>query len=132
MITFGRCCNPIPGDEIVGYITRGRGVTIHRDNCNNIPSSSNSDRLLSVEWNVGKTDSFVVRLKIIGEDRKHFLKDITESISDLNINLVSVDIRAKEGLATGLFILQIRDTRQLERITNKIKMISGIIELQRM
>ena len=132
MVTFGKCCNPIPGDEIVGYITRGRGVTIHRDNCKNIPSSSNLDRLLTVDWNVGKKDSFVVRLKIIGEDRKHFLKDITESISGLNINLVSVDIRAREGLATGLFILQIRDTRQLERITNKIKMIRGIIEMQRM
>ena len=132
MISFGKCCNPIPGDEIVGYITRGRGVTIHRDNCNNIPSSSNLDRLLNVEWNVGKKDSFVVRLKIIGEDRKHFLKEITESISGLNINLASVDIRAKEGIATGLFILQIRDTRQLDRITNKIKMIKGIIELQRM
>ena len=71
-------------------------------------------------------------MKIIGEDRKHFLKDITESISGLNINLVSVDIRAREGLATGLFILQIRDTRQLDRITNKIKMIKGIIEMQRM
>ena len=132
MITFGKCCNPIPGDEIVGYITRGRGVTVHRDNCSNIPASSNLDRLLSVEWNVGKKDAFVVRLKIIGEDRKHFLKDITESISGLNINLSSVDIRAKEGIATGLFLLQIRDTRQLDRITNKIKMIKGIIELQRM
>ncbi len=132
MISFGKCCNPIPGDSIVGYITRGRGVTVHRGNCTNIPSSSNLDRMLNVEWNVGNKESFMVRLKILGQDRKHFLKDITESISGLNINLVSVDIKAKEGLATGLFILQIRDTRQLKRIQNKIKIINGIIDIQRM
>jgi len=132
MISFGKCCNPIPGDSIVGYITRGRGVTVHRGNCTNIPSSSDLDRMLNVEWNVGNKESFMVRLKILGQDRKHFLKDITESISGLNINLVSVDIKAKEGLATGLFILQIRDTRQLNRIQNKIKIISGIIDIQRM
>tara|TARA_Y100001970_G_C13734262_1_gene603002 strand:- start:77 stop:640 length:564 start_codon:yes stop_codon:yes gene_type:complete len=132
MITFGKCCNPIPGDQIVGFITRGRGVTIHRGNCKNIPTISNLDRLLNVEWNVGQKESFVVRLKITGEDRKHFLKDITESISGLNINLASVDIRAKEGIAIGYFILQIRDTRQLNRIINKIKIIKGIIDLKRM
>ena len=132
MISFGKCCNPIPGDPIVGYITRGRGVTVHRGNCTNIPSSSDLDRMLNVEWNVGNKESFMVRLKILGQDRKHFLKDITESISGLNINLVSVDIKAKEGLATGLFILQIRDTRQLNRIQNKIKIINGIIDIQRM
>ncbi|MAV58527.1 MAG: hypothetical protein CMG07_01060 [Candidatus Marinimicrobia bacterium] len=132
MISFGKCCNPIPGDSIVGYITRGRGVTVHRGNCTNIPSSSNLDRMLNVEWNVGNKESFMVRLKILGQDRKHFLKDITESISGLNINLVSVDIKAKEGLATGIFILQIRDTRQLNRIQNKIKIINGIIDTQRM
>ena len=71
-------------------------------------------------------------MKITGEDRKHFLKDITESISGLNINLASVDIRAKEGIAIGYFILQIRDTRQLNRIINKIKIIKGIIDLKRM
>ena len=132
MITFGKCCNPIPGDQIVGFITRGRGVTIHRGNCKNIPTISNLDRLLNVEWNVGQKESFVVRLKITGEDRKHFLKDITESISGLNINLASVDIRAKEGIAIGYFILQIRDTRQLNRIINKIKIIKVIIDLKRM
>ena len=71
-------------------------------------------------------------MKIIAEDRKHFLKDITESISGLNINLVCVDISANEGVATGIFILQVRDTRLLERITKKLKLIKGIIDLLRM
>ncbi len=132
MITFGKCCNPIPGDKIVGYITRGRGITVHRGNCNNLPVLKDEDRFLNVEWDVRKNESFIVRLKIIGEDRKHFLKDITESISGLNINLVSVDISANEGVATGIFILQVRDTRQLERITKKLKLIKGIIDLLRM
>ena len=132
MISFGKCCNPIPGDQIVGYITRGRGVTVHRGNCKNLPVSSSEDRLLNVEWNVGKNESFIVRLKMTGEDRKHLLKDITESISGLNINLASVDIGASEGVATGIFILHIRDTRQLERITSKLKLVKGVIDLERM
>ncbi len=132
MIGFGKCCNPIPGDQIVGYITRGRGVTIHRGNCKNLPVSSTEDRLLNVEWNVGKNESFIVRLKMTGEDRKHLLKDITETISHWNINLASVDIGTNEGVATGIFILQVRDTKQLDRITNKLKLVKGVIDLERM
>ena len=77
LLMFAKCCSPIPGDEIVGYITRGRGVTIHRSSCSNLPFMEGEDRFIFVEWDVKADSSFIVRLKIILEDRKELLKDIT-------------------------------------------------------
>ena len=74
---FAKCCSPIPGDEIVGYITRGRGVSIHRTGCNNIPFMEGEDRFIFVEWDVKSGSSFIVRLRIEFEDRKQLLKDIS-------------------------------------------------------
>ena len=92
MIYFPKCCRPVPGDEIVGYITRGKGVTIHRNNCTNIPITKGKERFIDVEWDVHRESSFLVRLKIVFEDRKHLLKDLTESTSSMNINIKSVDL----------------------------------------
>ena len=131
MITFGNCCSPIPGDPIIGYVTRGRGVTVHRNTCHNIPMLENKDRFVNVEWDTKKNQAFIVRLKIVGEDRKHFLKNITEAISVLNVNIVSVDIKSDEGIGTGVFVLQIRDTKQLAKVKNKIKLVPGLIYLER-
>ncbi|MEC7853877.1 MAG: bifunctional (p)ppGpp synthetase/guanosine-3',5'-bis(diphosphate) 3'-pyrophosphohydrolase, partial [Candidatus Neomarinimicrobiota bacterium] len=79
MANFGKCCNPIPGDSMVGFVTRGRGLTVHRANCYNLPiSNKESDRLVPVEWEVSRSDLFNVHLKIVGQDRKGLLKDMTE------------------------------------------------------
>ena len=92
LLNFGKCCNPIPGEEIVGYVTRGRGVTIHRNSCNNLPVLDNEDRFIHVEWNVGRNQQFLVQLKVVGEDRKHFLNNITETpniqVIQWRINLI--------------------------------------------
>ncbi len=132
LISFAKCCSPIPGDDIVGYITRGRGVTVHRSSCSNLPVLENEDRLINVNWDVKADKSFIVRLKIMAEDRKNFLKDMTESISALNINITSVDIRADEGIVSCMMILEIRDTRQLERLQRKLRQIKDIVNVERM
>ena len=127
MIYFPKCCSPIPGDKIIGYITQGRGVTIHRVGCSNIPLEKFKDRFIEVEWNFEKGSSFLIRLKIKIEDRKHLLKDLTESTSLMNINIKSVDISAEDGIATCLMIIEIVDINQLNKLKNKIiKNISPI------
>ena len=131
MLIFAKCCNPIPGDEIVGYITRGRGVSIHRTSCTNIPFMEGEDRFIFVEWDVKSGSSFIVRLKIAFEDRKLLLKDITESVSTLNINISSIDMRANEGIATCVIILEVRDIHQLERLTSRIEKIPNMLEIER-
>ena len=131
MIAFAKCCNPIPGDEIIGYITRGRGVTIHICSCPNIPSLSNEDRFIDVEWDVSSKTLFIVRLKIVCEDRKNIARDITEVISNFSMNIQSIDMKAKDGLGYCTLILETRDTKQLLRVKKKIKEIPNVINLER-
>ena len=131
LLMFAKCCNPIPGDEIVGYITRGRGVTIHRSSCKNLPFMEGEDRFIFVEWDVKPTSSFIVRLKILLEDRKQLLKDITECISKLNINITSIDMKALEGIATCIIVLEVRDIHQLDRLSTQMQKIPNFISTER-
>ena len=130
LINYGKCCNPVPGDEIVGYITQGRGVTIHRASCNNYPVSS-SNRLIPVEWDISDNSSYIVRLKIEGEDRKDLAKDIIECTSNLNMNISSVNMTGDSGLAKCMLIVEVRDIKQLNRLQNKLKTINRIYKIER-
>ncbi len=121
LIYFPKCCNPIPGDNIIGYITRGKGVTIHRSNCTNVKFEKLKDRFIDVEWEVSKFSSFLVRLKITFEDRKHLLNDLTDSTSSMDINIKSVDIKAVDGFAICLMIVEIKDISELDKLKNAIK-----------
>ena len=89
------------------------------------------DRFIFVEWDAKSGSSFIVRMKIVCEDRKQLLKDITESVSTLNINITSIDMKASEGIATCIMILEVRDTRQLDRLTNRIQKIQNLIYIER-
>ena len=131
LIAFAKCCSPIPGDEIIGYITRGRGVTIHICTCHNIPSLSNENRFIDVQWDVSSKTSFIARLNIVCEDRKNIIRDITEVISKFNMNIQSIDMKAKDGLGYCMLILETRDTKQLLRVKKKVKEISQVISLER-
>ena len=92
MVSFGKCCNPIPGDDLIGFVTRGRGITVHIVSCKSLPLLSHeTDRLVPVDWNVKRSEYFSVQLKITGQDYKGWLKDISECISNQNINITSVD-----------------------------------------
>ena len=135
MANFGKCCNPIPGDDMLGFITRGRGITVHRSDCSSLPLlNKESDRLVPVEWEVSRKDFFNVQLKVVGEDRKGLLKDMTESISKLNINISSVDIKVKEAIATAILIIQVNNLKQLDRvirIMSKVKSIDFVERAER-
>ena len=132
MANFGKCCNPIPGDNMVGFVTRGRGMTVHRSNCYNLPiSNEESDRLVPVEWEVSRSDLFNVHLKVIGQDRKGLLKDMTETISKLNINITSVDIKVKDSVASARLIVQVSNIKQLDRVLKKVSEVKSIDKISR-
>ena len=132
MISFPKCCSPIPGDKIIGYITKGKGVSVHRINCSNVPIKQSRDRFIDVEWDLKGTNMFLVRLKIVFEDRKDLLKDLTESTSSLKINIKSVDISAHDGLATCLMILEVKNIKELNVLQQKIINTINPIKLERM
>ncbi|MBT3179716.1 MAG: bifunctional (p)ppGpp synthetase/guanosine-3',5'-bis(diphosphate) 3'-pyrophosphohydrolase [Candidatus Marinimicrobia bacterium] len=132
MVNFGKCCNPIPGDELIGFITRGRGITVHQSACKSLPLLSHeSDRLITVEWNVKSSDNFDVRLRVVGQDYKGALKDMSECISKQNVNIASVDITVKESVSIAHFIVQVNNNRQLNRLIRKMTKLKNIDYVER-
>lgn len=132
MINFGKCCQPIPGDDIIGFITRGKGVTIHRVDCKDSAHLFGSqDRSIEVEWDTGKKEEFLVRVKIEGRERKHFLRDLTEVISSTNTNILSLDLEVVEAIASVNLVIQVRDLKHFNNVSKKIVDINGIITVER-
>ena len=132
MVNFGKCCNPIPGDKLIGYVTRGRGVTVHQSTCKSLPLISHeTDRIMPVSWNVSRKGTFNVRLKIVGMDYKGLLKNISECIAGQNINITSVDSKVSGVIATTYFIVQLSNSRQLKRLIIKLNKIKNVDFVER-
>jgi len=132
MVNFGKCCNPIPGDNLLGFVTRGRGVTVHQSSCRSLPIMTHeTDRLIPVDWNVSRKDTFNVRLKIVGMDYKGLLKNISECIAGQNVNISSVDTKVSGAIATAYFIVQVSSNRQLNRLVNKLNKIKNVDSVER-
>ncbi len=136
LVRFSRCCNPVPGDEIVGYITKGRGISIHRSDCPNITSSEeNQDRLIEVEWEDNaavNSKEYDADLEVYGYNRSGLLNDILQVISPMTKNLVSVDAKpTKNRMATIHITLAIQNLAHLERIVDKVKMVPDVYSVRR-
>ncbi|HER00545.1 MAG TPA: bifunctional (p)ppGpp synthetase/guanosine-3',5'-bis(diphosphate) 3'-pyrophosphohydrolase [candidate division Zixibacteria bacterium] len=129
---FGRCCQPVPGEDVVGFITRGRGVTVHRRDCPNIQRANiDKARIVELDWDISEQSKFVVKINLIMEDRKNILRDILNSIADDETNLKNSSISASRGLARGEFIAEVRNLTHLNRILDQIKKVKGVIDVTR-
>ncbi len=135
LVRISRCCNPVPGDEIVGYITKGRGISIHRADCPNVASSSgNADRLIDVEWEdtTNNKKEYDADLEIHGYDRSGLLNDILQVISAQSRKLVSVDARSnKEKQAIVRITVSIQNLSHLQTIVDKIKQVPDVYSVHR-
>ncbi len=132
MFRFAGCCQPVPGEQIIGFITRGRGITIHRADCSMVQELSRSpERLIQVEWDADKGQAFIVKLDILLEDRKNMLRDITQVISDTDANVRGAEISGKGGPVVGSFVVEIKNLSHLNRVIEKVKKIKGVISIER-
>ncbi|GAB4367537.1 MAG: GTP diphosphokinase [Calditrichia bacterium] len=132
VVHIGKCCQPVPGDEIIGYVTKGKGVTIHRTNCQNMHRLiEKRDRTIQVNWTVAAEEQFHVQLSLLGEDRKNFLRDISQAISSNNTNIIHVDLRTKDRLVTGKLIVEVRNLPHLTRVINAINKVQGMLSVER-
>jgi guanosine-3',5'-bis(diphosphate) 3'-pyrophosphohydrolase len=133
MFRFAGCCQPVPGEEIVGFITRGRGVTIHHAECALAieMAEREPERKIAVNWAAGRDQSFVVQLEVIVEDRKGMLRDITQVIADANTNVCGAEIHTGDATAVGTFAIEVSNLSQLNRIIDKVKKVRGVIEVKR-
>lgn len=133
LVRISRCCNPLPGDSIVGYITRGRGVSVHRTDCKNITSEENHDeRLIDVSWASGKKVLYVATLLAKGSDRPYLLMEVINKIGELKMSLKVINARVtKENKAIMNLSVEITDTEQLDVLIKNLRKIDGILEVIR-
>lgn len=131
-VRFSKCCNPVPGDEIVGYITRGRGLSIHRKDCPNILGLQGQERFIDVEWDNTKKISYQAEIQIRGYDRPGLLTDITQCITDFDLAVISLNARtSKEKLVLINITSETKDANQLNDLMKDIKKIKGVIDVYR-
>ena len=133
-IRFSKCCNPVPGDAIVGYITRGRGVSVHRADCTNIHDLSDSEdqRFIEVQWDYKEKATFISELQIKALDRPRLLQDITSMYVDAKLNAISLNLRInKEKIAIADIGFEINETKQIEDLIKKLKRLDGVLEVYR-
>ncbi|MDP1546937.1 MAG: bifunctional (p)ppGpp synthetase/guanosine-3',5'-bis(diphosphate) 3'-pyrophosphohydrolase [Anaerolineales bacterium] len=125
-----RCCNPMPGDQIVGFVTRGRGATIHRQDCPNILKTKDRERLLQVGWgHVERT--FPIPVKVKAYDRQGLMGDVSTLLADENINIVNVSVNVNRSIADLRLIIEVRDFTQLSRILTRIENLPNVMEAHR-
>ena len=128
---LAQCCHPVPGDKIIGYITRSRGVTIHRQDCYNVLHEDEKDRLVPVEW--GKTDSlYPVKIQVEAWDRVGLMRDITTIVADEKVNISSVSlVNHDDHSVSADFTLETEGLAQLSRLLKKIEAVRGVISIIR-
>ncbi|HJW83718.1 MAG TPA: GTP diphosphokinase [Anaerolineae bacterium] len=130
LTTLAQCCHPVPGDSIVGYITRGRGISIHRRDCTNILRSDEEERFIEVSWGSAQS-TYPVAIKISAYDRGGLLRDIAAVVASEGINMSSVNVSTSKNLATFIATLDIYDVAQLSRVLDKIERLPNVIEVRR-
>jgi GTP pyrophosphokinase len=131
LVTYGKCCKPVPGDEIIGYITRGRGATIHRQDCPNILRMTDHDRIVRVTWGEPQL-TFPVEIQIKAYDRQGLMGDISSLLTNENINLSDIKLNVLHNLAHMVLKLEISDIAQLSRVLTKIENLPNVMEAHRL
>ena len=132
---FARCCNPVPGDDILGFVTRGRGVLVHRADCPNaLDLKRHPERIIEVEWEGTPTAAtYQVEIYIEALDRMNLLLDVTRVISEMGANVLSCNTTThRDGMVEMRFLFQLSDLAVIERMTKRLSAIDGVFDARRM
>ncbi|MBA4538701.1 bifunctional (p)ppGpp synthetase/guanosine-3',5'-bis(diphosphate) 3'-pyrophosphohydrolase [Bacillus aquiflavi] len=135
LIRLSRCCNPVPGDDIVGFITKGRGVSVHRSDCPNINSVEAKVRLIPVEWETNLYDrkEYIVDIEISGYDRRGLLNEVLQAVNETKTNISAVSGKSdRNKMATIMMSIYIQNVSHLQKVVDRIKQISDIYSVRRM
>ena len=135
-VRFSKCCSPVPGDEIVGFVTRGRGISIHRTDCVNMMNLPEMERarLIDAEWEAPENtgEKYVAEIKIFANNRNGLLADISKALTEKNINILTMNTRtSKQGLATLQTTFEIQSREELNRVIDKIRGIESVLDIER-
>ena len=138
-VRFSKCCSPVPGDEIIGFVTRGRGVTIHRTDCINVINLSNEERgrLINAEWDTqfakGESNtSYLAELKVVANDRVGLIVEISRQLADDDISVKGFNVRTTKDMQAILNVtIEIKTKEQLERVVTRLKNLRDVTEVER-
>ncbi|MDH4139361.1 MAG: bifunctional (p)ppGpp synthetase/guanosine-3',5'-bis(diphosphate) 3'-pyrophosphohydrolase [Coriobacteriia bacterium] len=133
LVRLARCCNPVPGDEIVGFVTRGRGVSVHRRDCPNAADLlRQTERLLEVEWDMSADSAYQVEIMVESVDRVGLLREVTIALTDAAVNILSASVNtSRDGIATMRFLFELGNMAQLQTLLQNVRGIEGVFEAER-
>jgi len=132
MVRYAQCCQPVPGDEVVGYVTRGRGVSIHRADCPNLlPLAHEPERRLEIDWQEKFGERFIVRLALEGTDRRGLYADVASAVSSTGTDIRQMDLKAVDGRAVGAILVEVENLQHLQQIVKAVRRVKGISEIAR-
>jgi guanosine-3',5'-bis(diphosphate) 3'-pyrophosphohydrolase len=132
MLTFARCCQPVPGDRVVGVVTQGRGVSVHRLDCpNTFDDRIPPERKVAVEWDAGRGETFPVRLLVYGQDRTSLLADIAKAISSAQVNVRTAGMASEDKTARGMFVVEVPHLAKLQEVISAIRKVKGVSRVER-
>jgi GTP pyrophosphokinase len=132
MVNYARCCQPVPGDRVVGIVTVGRGVSVHRQDCpNTFGDRVPEERRVSVEWDVGLEQKFPVRLLVYGHDRNSLLADIAKAISQTSVGIRTAGLACEDRRARGVFVVEVPHLAKLREVIEAIRRVSGVTRVER-
>ena len=134
MVRLSRCCTPVPGDPIMGFVTRGRGVSVHRADCANAVSLAvgQSDRLIEVEWDEDRTGTFVASIEVKALDRSRLLRDVSAVLADAHVNIIACNtVTGSDRISKMRFDFELGDSNHLDALIRSIKQIDSIYDAYR-
>ena len=132
MVRYAQCCQPVPGDPVVGYVTRGRGVSIHRADCPNLLMLGHEpERRLDIDWQEMEGERFVVRLTLEGTDRRGLYADVAAAVSATGTDIRSMELRTVDGRASGSVLVEVENLAHLQKIVKAARRVKGITEVAR-
>jgi GTP pyrophosphokinase len=134
MIHLARCCTPVPGDEIIGFVTMGRGVSVHRTDCSNAVglSMASKERLIEVEWDATTTGVFRATLEVMAFDRSRLLADVTQVVSEHHLNIVAArTVTTADRVSRMTFEIELADPAHLESLLSSLKRLDGVFDAYR-
>ncbi|MBK7595844.1 MAG: bifunctional (p)ppGpp synthetase/guanosine-3',5'-bis(diphosphate) 3'-pyrophosphohydrolase [Gemmatimonadetes bacterium] len=131
MIRYAQCCQPVPGDEVVGYVTQGRGISIHRADCPNLLTLGGEGRRVEIDWQEQSGETFAVRLVVTGEDRRGLYADVMQAISQTGTNIRGADLHSKDGSVFGTIFVEVDNLPHLAKVLKAIRRVKGVSTVER-
>ncbi len=132
MVRYSQCCQPVPGDDVIGYVTRGRGISIHRNDCPNAHAlDRDPGRRIEIEWKAERDDRFFVHLHMEGTDRRGLLSDVAKTITETATDIQHADMRATDGGMKAAFVVEVQNLSHLRKVMEAVKRVKGVVSVER-